>query len=44
MNGYPSRETIEHLRKEYPQGCRIELVRMDDPLSRIRDNGSYQYF
>lgn len=30
MNGYPSRETIEHLRKEYPQGCRIELVRMDD--------------
>ena len=26
-----SRETIERLRKEYPVGCRVELVRMDDP-------------
>ena len=27
----PKREVIERLRKEYPIGCRVELVRMDDP-------------
>ncbi len=27
----PSRATIEHMRREYPVGCRVELVRMDDP-------------
>ena len=26
-----SRETVERLRKEYPVGCRVELIRMDDP-------------
>lgn len=25
------KETIEHLRKSFPRGCRVELVRMDDP-------------
>ena len=25
-----SRETVERLRQEYPVGCRVELVRMDD--------------
>lgn len=25
------RETVERLRKEYPQGCRVQLVKMDDP-------------
>lgn len=27
----PSRETIEQLRRNYPTGTRIELVRMGDP-------------
>ena len=27
----PSKETIERLRSEYPTGCRVELVQMDDP-------------
>ena len=27
---FPDRETIERVRKEYPVGCRVELVRMDD--------------
>ncbi len=27
---FPSKEVIEQLRKEYPVGCRVELVRMDD--------------
>lgn len=28
---YPSKETVERLRREYPSGTRVELVRMDDP-------------
>ena len=40
----PRREIIESLREGFPVGCRVELLRMDDPLSRILDNGSYQYF
>ena len=27
---FPSRETIEMVRKQYPAGTRVELVRMDD--------------
>ena len=27
---YPSRETVECIRKKYPAGTRVELVRMDD--------------
>lgn len=27
---FPNRETVERVRKEYPAGCRVELVRMDD--------------
>jgi hypothetical protein len=26
----PSKELVEHLRKEYPIGCRVELLQMDD--------------
>lgn len=27
----PRLEIIEHLRERFPRGCRVELVRMDDP-------------
>ena len=27
---FPHRETVERLRREYPAGCRVELLRMDD--------------
>ena len=27
---FPSRDTVEELRREYPSGTRVELVRMDD--------------
>lgn len=27
---FPNRETVERVRKEYPVGMRVELVRMDD--------------
>ena len=28
---FPSREIVEDLRREYPAGARVELVKMDDP-------------
>ena len=27
---FPSRETVEMVRRQYPAGTRVELVRMDD--------------
>ncbi len=30
MNSFPTRETVERLRKQYPVGCRVELVCMND--------------
>lgn len=30
MNGFPSRAIVEQLRKQYPVGCRVELIKMDD--------------
>ena len=27
---FPSREIVENIRREYPAGTRVELVRMDD--------------
>ena len=28
---FPSRETVERIRRQYPAGTRIELLSMDDP-------------
>ncbi len=28
---FPSRELVEGMRKQYPKGTRVELVKMDDP-------------
>ena len=27
---FPSKETVEHVRREYPAGTRVELLRMED--------------
>lgn len=27
---FPSKETVEALRRQFPKGCRVELVKMDD--------------
>ena len=36
MNTFPPREIVERLRLQYPAGCRVELVSMDDPYARLR--------
>ena len=28
---FPNKETVGRIRREYPAGTRVELVRMDDP-------------
>ena len=28
---FPHRETVERIRREFPVGCRVELLRIDDP-------------
>ncbi|MEG0127159.1 MAG: DUF4314 domain-containing protein [Clostridia bacterium] len=28
---FPAKQTVEAVRKQYPPGTRVELVRMDDP-------------
>ena len=28
---FPARAIVERIKKEYPKGCRVELIHMDDP-------------
>ena len=44
-NGFPSRETVERVRKMYPKGTRIELIQMEDPYSRLKpgDRGTVRF-
>ena len=30
MNNFPSEKIVEQIRKDYPIGCKVRLVRMDD--------------
>lgn len=34
-NNFPSRDTVERLRRQYPKGTRVELVSMTDPYTRL---------
>lgn len=36
MNSFPSKETVERVRKQYPQGTRVALVNMSDPYSKLK--------
>ena len=35
MHKFPSKETVNQLRNQYPTGSRVELLRMNDPYSRL---------
>ena len=39
-----SKEQIAFLRQQYPKGTRIELVRMDDPYTKLRPGDQGQVF
>lgn len=36
MNSFPSKETVERLRNQYPSGTRVELVCMNDPYTKLK--------
>lgn len=36
MNKFPSKEIVNCLKEQYPKGCRVKLVRMDDPYSKLK--------
>jgi hypothetical protein len=45
MNKFPSKEIVEMLRKQYPVGTRVELVKMNDPYSKLKpgDRGTVSF-
>ena len=43
-NNFPSKETVERIRKQYPVGCRVKLLKMDDPHAPpIGTKGTVRY-
>jgi hypothetical protein len=44
-NGFPPKETVLRLRKQYPTGTRVELIRMDDPYAALKpgDQGTVSF-
>ena len=45
MTNFPSKNVIENLKNRFPHGTRIELVRMDDPYSKLNpgDQGTVDF-
>lgn len=35
MNGFPNTKVVEEIKKKYPCGTRIRLIRMCDPYTKI---------
>lgn len=35
MNELPSKQAVNFLREQFPQGCRVELVYMNDPYTKL---------
>ena len=36
MNNFPSRETVKRIREQYPAGCRVELICMNDTYTKLK--------
>lgn len=45
MNKLPSKAVVEGLRRRFPAGTRVELVRMNDPYSKLQpgDRGTVEF-
>jgi len=45
MSQFPSRAQVETLRKQYPKGTRVKLVKMDDPQTELKagDKGTVDF-
>ena len=45
MSNLPSKDTVERLRRQYPPGSRVELVRMNDPYTKLQpsDRGTVEF-
>ena len=35
-NNFPNKTIVEALRSKYPPSCRVELVSIDDPFSKLK--------
>lgn len=35
MHGFPSREEVEAVKKQFPEGSRVECVHINDPFSPV---------
>lgn len=42
---FPGKEIVERVRRQYPQGTRVELVAMSDPYSTLKpgDKGTVDF-
>ncbi len=36
MNEFPTKETVEYVRSQYPKGTRVQLCSMTDPYSKLK--------
>lgn len=36
INNFPNKTTVERIRATYPSGCRVELISMDDPYTKLQ--------
>jgi hypothetical protein len=34
-SGFPNKAIVERMRETYPPGCRVELLSMEDPYSKL---------
>lgn len=34
-NMFPDEKVVERIRKQYPVGCRVELIEMNDPYRKL---------
>ena len=45
MNNLPSKAVVESVRRRFPAGTRVELVRLNDPYSKLQsgDRGTVEF-